>query len=187
MRCRKCGADLSNNRDVCPECGLAFPASRSFLHYITRIEEVLLATALGAMVLLVLVQIVLRNFFSIGIMGGAEIVRHLVLWVAFLGAGLAARDGKHIKIEIAQHMLPARWRRIFEVITGIFSVIVCGILVYASINFVYVDYQGGGVIAFYKTPAWILQVIIPIGYVVVALRFALRCVKSIRSLIMTGE
>jgi TRAP-type C4-dicarboxylate transport system permease small subunit len=173
-------------RDECPECKFSYPAARTFFDYIARVEEMLLATALSAMVLLVLVQIVLRNFFSIGIMGGAEIVRHLVLWVAFLGAGLAARDGKHIRIELAQRILPARTRRIFSVITCVFSVIVCSILVYASINFVYVDYLGGATIAFYNIPVWILQVIIPIGYMAVALRFAAQCIENTYAL-MKGD
>lgn len=178
MRCRKCRAYLYEGMDACPECGVANPDRSTVFDYIARAEEILLASALCAMVLLVLVQIILRNFFSIGIMGGAEIVRHLVLWVAFLGAGLAAREGKHIKLELARHILPVRLRRIFEMITCLFSVVVCVILVFASVNFVWVDYQGGGTIAFFNTPVWILQVIIPIGYTVVALRFAARCVQT---------
>ena len=116
-------------------------------------------------------------------MGGAEMVRHLVLWVAFLGAGLAARDGKHIRIEIARHILPARLRRIFEVLTCIFSVCVCSILVYASIIFVGVDYRGGGTIAFFNTPVWILQMIIPIGYTAVTLRFLMQCIENVHALL----
>ncbi len=183
MRCRKCRAYIYEGMEKCPECGETSPFSLTVFDYIARVEEVLLAAALSAMIFLVLVQIVMRNFFSVGIMGGAEIVRHLVLWVAFLGAGLAARDGKHIKIELAQHMLPVRTRRIFAAVTSLFSVVVCSMLVYASVNFVYMDYQGGAAIAFFNTPVWILQVIIPIGFTAVALRFAARCVDSIHALV----
>lgn len=146
----------------------------------------LLAVALGTMVILVLVQIVLRYFFSVGIMGGSEIVRHLVLWVAFLGAGLAARDRKHIRIESAQHLLSLQTRRLFDVITSLFSVVVCGILVWASLEFVSLDYKGGGSIAFFRTPVWVLQIIIPIGYAAVALRFSAQCVREAYTL-MKGD
>ena len=169
--------------EKCPECGITSPEKSTVFDYIARAEEILLAVSLSAMVLLVLIQIILRNFFSVGIMGGAEMVRHLVLWVAFLGAGLAARDGKHIRIEIARHILPARLRRIFEVLTCIFSVCVCSILVYASIIFVGVDYRGGGIIAFFNTPVWILQMIIPIGYTAVTLRFLMQCIENVHALL----
>ncbi|MGC9324379.1 MAG: TRAP transporter small permease [Desulfomonilia bacterium] len=156
----------------------------SFLHclsvYTARFEDILVAVFLGAMILLVLIQIVLRNVYATGIMGGAEIVRHLVLWVAFIGAGLAAREGKHIRIDLAGRLLPLRLREICELITGIFSVIICCILVYASINFVLVDYHTGTTIAFLEFPVWILAVIIPVGYLAVTLRFALRCVDLVR-------
>ena len=183
MRCRKCRAYIYEGMEKCPECGDAQPFSRTVFDYIARVEEILLATALSAMIVFVLIQIVLRNFFSVGIMGGAEMVRHLVLWVAFLGAGLAAREGKHIKIELVQHLLPVRTRRIFAVITSLFSVVICALLVYASVNFVYLDYQGQAVVAFFNTPAWIFQVIIPIGYAVVALRFTARCMDNIHALV----
>jgi TRAP-type C4-dicarboxylate transport system permease small subunit len=178
MRCRRCGAQLAEEMESCPECNTGHPATRTVFDYAAKFEEILLAAALSAMILLVLVQIILRNVFSSGIMGGAEIVRHLVLWVAFLGAGLAAREGKHIRIELAQRVLPKRLRLLFDVLTGIFSVIISGILFYASFNFVCVDYLGQGVISFFNTPVWILQVIIPIGYAVVTLRFARRCIES---------
>jgi len=186
MRCRKCRAYIYEGMEKCPECGGANPSSWTVFDYIARVEEILLACALSAMVLLVLIQIILRNFFSVGIMGGSEIVRHLVLWVAFLGAGLATRDGKHIKIELARHILPMQTRRIFSAITCMFSVIICSLLVYASINFVYMDYSSGGTIAFLNTPVWILQVIIPIGYTAVALRFAARCMEHIHALAKGG-
>ena len=183
MRCRKCRAYLYEGMEKCPECGITSPEKSTVFDYIARAEEILLAVSLSAMVLLVLIQIILRNFFSVGIMGGAEMVRHLVLWVAFLGAGLAARDGKHIRIEIARQILPARLRRIFEVLTCMFSVCVCSILVYASIIFVGVDYRGGGTIAFFNTPVWILQMIIPIGYTAVTLRFLMQCIENVHALL----
>ncbi|MDT8274124.1 MAG: TRAP transporter small permease [Desulfomonilia bacterium] len=163
--------------------GSAAPASRagrildSLLSHGARIEDVLIALFLGAMILLVLVQIVLRNWYATGIMGGAEMVRHLVLWVAFIGAALAAREGKHIRIDLAARILPPMMRDLFEFVTTVFSVIVCGILVYAATYFVLMDYRSGTTIAFFSLPVWILEIIIPIGYLLVTFRFFARCVK----------
>ena len=183
MRCRKCGAQLLPGMKTCPECSTVFPMPYRIIGYIAKIEEFLLAAALGAMILLVLVQIILRNDYASGIIGGAEIVRHLVLWVAFLGAMLAAREDKHIRIELAGHIITGKLRQIFDVLTGVFSVFICSILTYASIIFVSIDYQGHTVIAFLNTPVWILQVIIPIGYLCVTLRFAIHCIAKAGTLV----
>jgi TRAP-type C4-dicarboxylate transport system permease small subunit len=145
---------------------------------IARIEEFTIASLLAAMIFLVLIQIVLRNVFSTGITGGAEMVRHLVLWIAFLGAAMAARDAKHIRIDAALWILTPRWRMFAEALTGLFTALVCGILMYAAIQFNIMDYHSGTVIAFFDTRVWLLELIIPIGYFIVMIWFAVRCGES---------
>ncbi len=179
MRCKVCGLRRYDHLTECPECGTPYPAPHPVLSAFHKVEEGLLAVFLGLMVSLVLVQIVMRNFFSTGIMGGAEIVRHLVLWVAFLGAGVAAREGKHIRIDIAGRLLSPRFKCGADVLTGIFSVAICAILTYASVNFLLVDFEAQMSISFFGLPIWVLELIIPIGYLVITARFGLRTVRSL--------
>jgi len=186
MRCPRCGYTLDNETTECPECKKTFPTLHPLFNCIAKIEDTLLCLLLGSMILLVLIQIVLRNLFATGIIGGAEIVRHLVLWVAFIAAGITARDGKHIRIDIAYRFLPIRIRQYFELITGLFSIVICLILFYASINFLTIDYSFDTTIAFYNTPAWILEIIIPVGYLAVALRFTTRFFHCLSDLLRGG-
>lgn len=179
MRCKVCGLRRYDHLKECPDCSTPYPAPHAVISVLQKAEESLLAVFLGLMVLLVLVQIVMRNFFSTGIMGGAEIVRHLVLWVAFLGAGVAAREGKHIRIDIAGRLLSPRSKCGADVLTGLFSVAICAILAYASVNFLLVDYDAQMSIPFFGLPIWVLELIIPIGYLVIAARFGLRTARSL--------
>ncbi len=179
MRCRVCGLRRYDHLRACPECGSTYHPVHPAISILWKIEEGSLAVFLGLMVALVLIQILLRNLYSTGIMGGAEIVRHLVLWVAFLGAGMAAREGKHIRIDIAGRILSPRFKCGCDVLTGIFSVVVCAILVYASTSFLLVDYEAGTSIAFFGMPVWVLELIIPAGYLVITVRFAVRTVRSL--------
>jgi len=137
-----------------------------------------MAILLGTMIFMVILQIILRNFFSTGITGGAEMVRHLVLWIAFLGAAMAAREVKHIRIDVALWILTTRWRMLAEALTGLFTALVCGILMYAAIQFNIMDYHSGTTIAFFDTRVWLLELIIPIGYFIVMIWFAVRCGES---------
>ncbi|HPX50483.1 MAG TPA: TRAP transporter small permease [Deltaproteobacteria bacterium] len=179
VRCKVCGLRLYDHLKTCPGCGTPYPPVHPITAVLWKIEEWLLVGFLGIMVSLVLIQIVLRNFFATGIMGGSEIVRHLVLWVAFLGAGVAAREGKHIRIDVAGRLLSPRFKCGTDVLTGIFSVVVCAILVYASLNFLLVDFESGMQIPFFNMPVWVLELIIPLGYLVITLRFALRTFRSL--------
>ena len=99
MQCLKCGCELDPDRMECPLCsaeshGNGGGESGRFL---SRAEELLLVLFLGVMVVMVLAQILLRNLYQSGILGGDELVRHLVLWIAFFGAGIATRSSAHVK------------------------------------------------------------------------------------------
>jgi len=74
---------------------------------IDRVEQTLLVTFLGFMILIAFLQIVLRNFFNTGLSGGDPLLRNLVLWIGFIGATLATREGKHINIDVVSRWLPS--------------------------------------------------------------------------------
>ncbi len=172
MRCPKCGLDLKKDVRACPECGAVYGSSRRFFDNIARMEAVLLSIFLGTMIVLVLIQILLRNFFNSGISGADAIVRHLLLFVGFIGAGLATREGAHIKIDAASRALSPGAKKIVDVIISMFSVAVCSILVFASIQFVSVEYEGHAVLPYSGIPLWIVELIIPLGYFIIGVRFA---------------
>ena len=67
---------------------------------IDRVEQILLVILLSSMIVIAFFQIVLRNLFSTGLTWGDPLVRNLVLWIGFIGAALATREGKHINIDI---------------------------------------------------------------------------------------
>ena len=69
------------------------------------------ALALLTMVVLPLAEIVARRLFGRGIAGSGPIVQHLTLWVGFLGAAIAARDGKLLALATGAFIPPGPWRR----------------------------------------------------------------------------
>jgi TRAP-type C4-dicarboxylate transport system permease small subunit len=184
MRCPLCGIELAGNFcETCPECGGAISTPSRMFRAIAWVEDAAISFMLLSMILLVLVQIGLRNFYSSGISGGAEIVRHLLLWVAFIGAAIAAREGKHIKIDIAQRILPWGPKNFVELLTGLFTTIICGLLLYASIQFIRADYGLHTTIPFFNMPVWVLELVIPLGYCAVTLRYGSRCVQAFVNLV----
>lgn len=191
MRCPVCGCDLEGRAvETCPECGGAVPQPGPFIRAVSLVEDTAISVILIGMVVLVLAQIVLRNFFATGVAGGSEMVRHMVLWVAFLGAGIAARERKHIKIDLFQRIFhTGRLRSFSEFIAELFTTAICGILLYASIQFVINDYTSETVIPFLSLiiPIWTLELVIPIGYAAVTLRYAVYTVQSLLKFVKGGE
>jgi C4-dicarboxylate transporter DctQ subunit len=135
-----------------------------------RLEKFLVAVMLSVMIVLAFLQIVLRNVFSTGISWGDPLVRYLVLWVGFIGAGLATREGKHITIEVFSRWFSIKSQRYLQAFSCLVSALICGLLTFAGWTFVQNEAQMGGT-TFLEIPVWIPEVIIPITFALMALRY----------------
>jgi TRAP-type C4-dicarboxylate transport system permease small subunit len=138
------------------------------------VENLLLAVLFGGLVLLAVAQILLRNVWSVGLPWADGLVRIVVLWLAILGAVAAARDHKHIAINLTQRYLPAALQRPAAIAADAFAAIVCGFLSWYSVVFV-MESRSYGDLLLSDWPAWIFQAVMPIGFGLIAYRYALRC------------
>ncbi len=138
-----------------------------------KFERAFLLAVLASMVGLSCLQIILRNFFATGIVSADIVIRHLTLGLTFLGASLATREGRHLKIDIVPRVVPKRLRSLLSVITGTLSVAVCVILARAGWNFVLLEKQSQSLFAF-GIPLWVPKLIIPLGFLLIAFRLTLR-------------
>ena len=145
---------------------------------INRVEQTLIIILLSLMILTASSQIVLRNLFATGLSWADPLVRNLVLWVGFIGAAIATKEGKHITIDVISHWIPSRSKIFTDVITQLFSSCICGLLTLAALKFIKGEAQMGGV-TFFGIPAWVPQIILPVTFGVMALRFGLRSVKDL--------
>ena len=145
---------------------------------IGRMEQTLLVVFLGFIILVAFLQILLRNFFSTGLDWGDSLVRNLVLWIGFVGATLATKEGKHISIDVVSKWLPSLGKNLVMLITHLFSFCICCLLTYAALKFITNEVQMG-TMTFLHIPAWIPEMILPLTFVLMTFRFALRSLKNL--------
>lgn len=151
-----------------------------------RVEKFLVTAMLSVMILLAFAQIMLRNIFSTGISWGDPLVRYLVLWVGFIGASLATKEGKHITIEVFSRWFSGPGRHYLKGICHLISALVCGLLTVAAGTFVQNEAQIGGII-FQKIPAWIPQLVMPVTFALMTLRFILSFFSELRIALKSGD
>lgn len=121
------------------------------------------------MAAIVAVELALRQFGGPGLAGAQPIAQHLVLWIALLGAALAAREGKLLAIGSAE-MLPAGApRRWAPALGGAVGAAVATLLAFASVAMVELDREAGGEVA-RGIPIWVAQLVLPMGFAILALR-----------------
>lgn len=143
-----------------------------------NLEKWVLVLLLASLAAFALAQIVLRNFLSTGFIWGDELLRHGVLWISFLGAARATLERKHIRIDILPRVLPARLSFVTDSVCCFVSLLVCLLLAWASWNFVQAERLAGD-IAFASIPYWWLELVFPISFALMALRFCLNCISGL--------
>ena len=153
---------------------------------IGRLEKILVAAMLSIMILLAFLQIILRNVLSTGISWGDPLVRHLVLWVGFIGAGLATKEGKHITIEVFSRWFSGKSQRYLKALSFVASAFICGLLAFAGWTFVQNEAQMGST-TFLEIPVWIPEVIIPITFALMALRYGFRAFAAFLTIFNNGH
>ena len=95
---------------------------------VARCEAGFLVLIVVFMVLASFGQVFLRNFFNYAIEGADIILRHLVLWVGFIGASLAVRTDKHINIDVFSRISSPQVKKATRIIIFLFTMIICFIL-----------------------------------------------------------
>jgi TRAP-type C4-dicarboxylate transport system permease small subunit len=149
------------------------------LRIIAFIEDSLLIGLLALMILLAAAQILMRNFLGTGFAGSDQLLRLLVLWVGLLGAVAASRDDKQINIDMLSRFLPAVARRATRLVLDLFTAGVAALLAYHSGRFVQTEYAAG-TSAFVNVPAWIAELILPLAFGLIALRYLLMFASHLR-------
>ncbi len=144
-------------------------------------ENALLVIFLTVTVVMAFLQVILREFWSTGIIWGDVFLRHLVLWIGFLGAALAAKESRHFSINIITKRLPSIVQRVIQVFLDLTAAVVSYFLVQAGVSFVSDEIQyntqplftfmGKNVMSYY------LEIIIPIGFGLIGLHFLFRAIE----------
>ncbi|HEX9898821.1 MAG TPA: TRAP transporter small permease [Candidatus Methylomirabilis sp.] len=81
---------------------------------LSRFEQVLITVnraiiflMMAVMATLVFTNVITRYIFNFSIIWAEEVSQYLMIWIAYLGAGLALREGRHVAVEMLQDRLPA--------------------------------------------------------------------------------
>jgi tripartite ATP-independent transporter DctM subunit len=139
------------------------------LRWLWQAENLLIALALAALVVLPLIEVVGRKLFHGGLNGGATLQQHLVLIIGLLGGMFAARDRRLLSLSTLTNFLTGRWQSFARAFSSAFAAGITVFLCLAAGQLVRSEHEGGKILA-YGIPVWTVQLIMPLGFGVIALR-----------------
>ncbi len=149
-------------------------------------EDMVLALALAAMMVLPLLEILLRRLLHTGISGQTALVQHLVLIAGMTGAAVAARQQRLLALGSIDMLLTrARWRAAARIVSSAVAAAVTAFLCIASVQFVRSERAAGALLP-YGIPVWIVQLVLPVGFLLIALRVSWNVGTSVKSRAVTA-
>lgn len=151
----------------------AHPQPPSPLRWLHAAETTLLVAAVVVLVGLSAAQIVARTLFDGGWTWVDPLTRALVLWTAMLGALAAARDDRHINLDALTRMLRGTPLRVARFLTFGFAAVVSALLAWYGWQLVQLDRESATP-AFGFVLAWHVELILPVGFGLLAVRFLVR-------------
>jgi TRAP-type transport system small permease protein len=97
-----------------------------------RALDVVLGLLLLAMVVMVFGNVVLRYAFNSGITVSEELSRYCFVWLTFVGAIVAVREGTHLGMDSVVARLPPPARRACAAACQVLTLLCCAILVWGT-------------------------------------------------------
>lgn len=148
-------------------------------------ENAVLVVLLLGMIGLAAWQIIARNLFDSTFITGDELLRILVLWLTLAGALAASRADRHISINLIDRFLVGRWLTASRVVTHAFTAAVCGLFAWSSVGFVRLSHEFGDTLLG-DVPAWLIQLVLPVGFGLMAYRHSVHTLREVIALARGG-
>lgn len=145
---------------------------RQWIHRLHRLEDGLLALLLATMIVLAGTQILLRNLFDSGFVWIDPLLRVILLWLGLLGATVATRYNKHIRIDLLARRFKRNTDRLLQAVVGQVSAWTCLVIAWFGMDWIRLDYEDG-ISSMVGVPAWSLEIAVPLAFALIGFRYLL--------------
>ena len=136
-----------------------------FDRVLAPVEALMMVLAMTTVVSVITVQVVLRYVFNESLSWAEELVRYVIVWMSFLGAGMGVARGAHISMGLMVSVLPGRFA-IYAMRAGHVGAMVFALfLLVAGLEHVTTVKGFGQVSSAMRTPMWMVYLCLPIGAV----------------------
>jgi C4-dicarboxylate transporter DctQ subunit len=149
---------------------MSSPLAQRVLRAADGLEEAFMIVALTFMTVLTVVQVVLRYGFSTGFVWSLEATTYTFAWLVLIGMSYGVRTEAHIAVDLVTSRLSLSGARVFASIALLAGLAYCALMIYGSAQFVDRLMTLGTDARDIPVPRWALTGIMPIAFVLLALR-----------------
>ena len=139
------------------------------------------------MTVLTVVQVVLRYGFGTGFVWSLEATTYTFAWLVLIGMSYGVRTEAHIAVDLVTSRLTPRGARAFARVALIAALAYCALMIYGSSQFVDRLMTLGNNARDIPLPRWVLTGIMPIAFLLLALRLVQAARPILRPARKAGE
>jgi C4-dicarboxylate transporter DctQ subunit len=158
---------------------------KAFLYVLDRLEEIMIASLMGAATVLIFVSVVHRfgtgvsflypYLIQIHISWAQELCIYMFIWMAKFGAAYGVRTGIHVGVDVLINQLNDKWRKAV-VLLGLFGgALFTAIVGTMGAKFVIELMSTDQVSPDLEIPSWLVYLCIPLGSYLMCFRFLQVC------------
>jgi TRAP-type C4-dicarboxylate transport system permease small subunit len=115
------------------------------------------------------------NYMPVGYTWSQEVSGIMLLWVGFLGASICAHEGKHLRMEAFDRLVPPKLSRWIHAAGFLATAAFCGLLAWLGYEYVFDPEVGaytlGGVFEQTQIPDWVATAAVPVAFGLAMVRF----------------
>jgi C4-dicarboxylate transporter DctQ subunit len=145
-------------------------------------QENIITVLLPLMCIVIFMATVFRYTKTIALPWAEEFARFTMIWIIFIGAGAAAKDGSHFGVDIVVANLPKTGKKICYIIQNILVVAFCGFVTYWAMKNIRIQYVNGQVSPAMHIPVWFMYMSVVLGCVTVAIQYVVHNIKLYKDL-----
>jgi TRAP-type C4-dicarboxylate transport system permease small subunit len=123
-----------------------------------------------------------RELVGFSVSWSDEVARYLLVWITYIGAAAVTREGGNIRVEYFSDLLPPRPKHLLAILVDVLSLAFTTAVFVFSVQYVYGNWQIGLMTAESDlfVPKWIVLAGVPLGFLLMSIRLALRIYEAIR-------
>ena len=151
------------------------------MKFLERLEDLIPMVMLCIMFLVLLIQTFFRYVLSNSLLWPEEVAKYAFIALVYFGAGVAAREGRHLEISIAKTFFGEKVKRFIIKITSVLTVAYCALMAVWGYDMVMFVKESGQLSASIPVPTYIFYLPIFIGMVWMGLRTITYTRKALKS------
>jgi C4-dicarboxylate transporter DctQ subunit len=159
---------------------MSAPLVQRVLKAADRLEEAFMVVTLAFMTVLTVVQVVLRYVFATGLVWSLEATTYAFAWLVLLGMSYGVRTGAHIAVDLVTSRLGPRGARAFALAALAAGLAYCALMSYGSASFVGRLITLGTDARDIPLPRYVLTGVMPLAFVLLALRLVQAALPVLR-------